>query len=126
MESLCAEDGGEDPLNLMADRVPMVVNTLNSELWFEDDGTVKVRKHSPRHPATTRRVRVRRGCRVPDVGRGLRKVFKTCPRPGGRDPPFRGVVRLHPPADPAPSGLDDAQGPGMATASHSCWASCRR
>ncbi len=82
MESLCAEDGGEDPLNLMADRVPMVVNTLNSELWFDDDGTVKVRKHSPRHLLTAQV-----GCEYdaaaecPTWDAALRKVFKTC-----RDP----------------------------------------
>lgn len=82
MESLSAEDGGEDPLNLMADRVPMVVNTLNCELWFDDEGNLKARKHSPRHLLTSQvACEYDPKATCPTWDAALRKVFKTC-----RDP----------------------------------------
>jgi P4 family phage/plasmid primase-like protien len=45
LEKIVAEEGGDDPLNMCASRVPMVLNTLNCELWFEQDGTFEVRDH---------------------------------------------------------------------------------
>lgn len=53
LEKIVAEEGGDDPLNLNAGRVPMVMNTLNCELWFKDDGSFEVRDHNPASKLTS-------------------------------------------------------------------------
>lgn len=82
IESRVAEDGNEDPLELSANRVSMVVNCRNAELWFNDAGAMKVAKHDPRHLLTSQI-----GCaydakaECPTWDAAVRKVFKSCAEP---------------------------------------------
>lgn len=82
IENRVAENGAEDPLALSADRVAMVVNTQNAELWFNDVGEMKVARHNPRHLLTSQigcAYEARAQCPTWDAA--IRKVFKSC-----RDP----------------------------------------
>lgn len=82
IESRVAEDGTEDPLGLSANRVSMVINCQNVELWFNDAGAMKVAKHNPGHLLTSQI-----GCaydakaECPTWDAAVRKVFKSCKDP---------------------------------------------
>ena len=82
LERRVAEDGADDPLGLSADRVAMVVNCQNVELWFKDTGEMKVARHNPRHLLTNQV-----GCaydaqaQCPTWDAAIRKVFKSCVDP---------------------------------------------
>lgn len=82
IDSRVAEDGNDDPLALSANRVSMVVNCQNAELWFNDEAVMKVGRHSPKHLLTSQI-----GCaydakaECPTWDDAIRKVFKACQEP---------------------------------------------
>lgn len=82
IESRVAEDGNDDPLALSANRVSMVVNCQNAELWFNDAGAMKVGRHNPQHLLTSQI-----GCaydakaECPTWDAAVRKVFQRCENP---------------------------------------------
>lgn len=79
LKKLVAEEGNDDPLNLLAKNVPRVMNCANAELWFESDGTMKVKRHDADHHLTSQI-----GCAYdpkatcPTWDAAVRKVFQTC------------------------------------------------
>lgn len=82
VENLCSEEGTDDPLNLSATRVPMVLNAANGELWFDDDGNITPKRHNASHLLISQI-----GCdyapkaECPTWDAAVRKVFKSCLEP---------------------------------------------
>ena len=82
MTSMCVREGGDDPLNLGATRVPMAVNTRNCELWFESDGKMVSRKHDSRNCMTSQlETKYDAGSECPTWDAAIRKVFSRCQDP---------------------------------------------
>jgi P4 family phage/plasmid primase-like protien len=82
IENMTAEESGDDPLNLCASRVPMVINAMNCELWFTDDGKMVAKKHNPSHLLTSQiacNYDPKADC--PTFKASLQKVFKSCLEP---------------------------------------------
>jgi P4 family phage/plasmid primase-like protien len=53
IKRMVGREGGDDPLNLRADMAPMVINCTNGELWFDQDGSYKFKKHQAEHHLTS-------------------------------------------------------------------------
>lgn len=51
---LVAEEGGDDPLNLLSFDVPRVMNFRNGELWFDAQGNTTFKRHNPANHLTFR------------------------------------------------------------------------
>ena len=51
---LVAEEGGDDPLNLLSFDVPRVMNFRNGELWFDAEGNTTFKRHNPANHLTFR------------------------------------------------------------------------
>lgn len=82
IEKLIAEEGNDDPLNLLSKRAPMVINCANVELWFEEDGSMEVCRHDADHHLTSQI-----GCgydpnaECPTWDAAIRRVFQSCDDP---------------------------------------------
>ena len=84
MEKACAEEGGDDPLNLNADYAPLVVNTGSAELWFTQDGEMTVKEHCAEHRLTSQvACHFDPDATCPTWDMAVRKVFRAAEDPEG-------------------------------------------
>lgn len=85
---LVAEEGGDDPLNLLSFDVPRVMNFRNGELWFDAEGKTSFKRHDPKHNLTFRlECDYDPEAKAPGWQEALARVTRQCGDPAG-------VVRL--------------------------------
>lgn len=76
------EAGDPDPLGLMEEFKPPVINCLNCEIWFNRDGTYEVRPHDPVHHFTSQvPVAFHEKAEAPEWDRFCQIIFKNADEP---------------------------------------------
>jgi len=81
---LVAEEGGDDPLNLLSFDVPRVMNFRNGELWFDEHGNTTFKRHDPKNNLTFRlECDYDPSATAPTWEAALARVTRQCADPAG-------------------------------------------
>ena len=75
--SSIAKDGQSDPLQLAKMETPSVMNCLNGELWFDDDGSFELKEHDPANMFTHQiNARYLPNAKAPVWDKAIERIFR--------------------------------------------------